>query len=411
MELPDLLVACYAAAVAAADPRRAVAVAMERRRLTARRPVTVLGLGKAAAAMAQGVADLVGEVVGVVVTDADADVPDGIRLVVGGHPVPTAASLVGGAALVDAAAGVGPEGLAVVLVSGGGSALAEVPAPRVSLDDLRRTNELLLRSGAAIGDVNTVRTHLSALKGGGLAAALAGVESVTLIVSDVVGDPVEVIASGPMSAPTGTQADALGVLDRLRLTEAVPPAVIAGLRSGMRPPRATGADIEVVLGGAAAAEAACAHARGAGWDAAVIDTSLTGEAAVVAERLVTMPGLPSIAVFAGETTVTVSGDGRGGRNHEAALAAAIAIDGDPDLSFLAAGTDGVDGDSGGAGAVVDGASAAIARRLGVDAGDHLGRHDSGGFFDIVPGRLVTGPTGTNVGDVWLVGRRSGAPPG
>jgi hydroxypyruvate reductase len=122
-----------------------------------------------------------------------------------------------------------------------------------------------------------------------------------------------------------------------------------------------------------------------------------------------MPGLPSIAVFDGETTVTVSGVGRGGRNHEAGLAAAIAIDGDPDLVFLAAGTDGVDGDAGGAGVVVDGNTAATARHLGVDPDGHLERHDSGGFFDVVPGRLVTGPTGTNVGDVWLVGRRTGAP--
>ncbi len=391
----------FCAGVRAIDPRRATAAAARALALD-RRPVTVLALGKAAVGMAWGLADTVtGPLTGVVVAPEASEVPHGLSLVVGEHPIPGPGSIAAGAALLDAASAAPKGGIVVALISGGGSALAEVPRAGVTLEDLQSTTDLLLRSGAPIGDLNAVRVALSQLKGGGLAAATPG-PVVTFAISDVVGDVPAIIASGPTVAERLDPAPE--VLTRWGVSDLVPRSVLQAVEGPDDTPRRSGSTFAVVASRRQAAAAAATSLTERGIDAEVLDTEVTGEAAAVARRLVAMQRPAGVRVYAGETTVTVTGTGRGGRNHEAALAAAIALEGDSHVVFLAAGTDGVDGMANGAGAIVDGTTAAAARGVGLDPSDYLARNDSGRFFDIVPGRIVTGPTGTNVGDLWMVGR-------
>lgn len=405
MDLPAVLERCFRTSLAAVDPRPVVARALQGRLEDVAGDLIVLALGKAALGMARGVAGATDRTLrGVVVADHEAEVPDGLRLIVGGHPLPTASSLAGGAALLDAAERAGPDDLVIALVSGGGSALAEALVPGVALDDLRTTTDLLLRTGATIDEMNAVRTSLSRLKGGGLAAAVVPARCLTLVISDVVGDRLDVIASGPMVAADGVADRAHDALAHHGLLDVVPDSVASIIRVGAEPPRATGDEIEVVASHRRVAEAAAVAVREEGLTAAVLDTELMGEAAPTVRAVLRVDHPAQVHVYAGETTVRVRGSGRGGRNHEAALAAAIALEGNEGRAFLAAGTDGVDGYAGGAGAVVDGTTAALARGLGIDPEAMLADNDSGGFFDRVPGRIETGPTGTNVGDLWLVAR-------
>ncbi len=389
-------------AIAALDPARLVAEALRRRRLDpGRDPVTVLALGKAAARMADGVATLFGDgISGVAVTSEPADLPAGIVGFVGSHPIPDARSVAAGEALLAAAAAAPAGGLVICLVSGGGSALAEVPLPGLAIDDLAALTEGLLRSGASITEINTVRRGLSQLKGGGLARVVASPRLVTLAISDVGAAAPATIASGP-TLPVAEDRAAVGeVLARYQLQATLPPGVLA---SAARPaPAATApSDFEIIADGSTAARAAGAAAEARGRSAHIVDQPLSGEARQVAREVVAAGSFEhDLAIYWGETTVTVTGAGRGGRNHEAALAAAIAIAGSP-AAFLAGGTDGIDGLTPGAGAAVDGNTLAEARALGIDPVAALAANDSGGFFDVVPGRIVTGPTGTNVADLWL----------
>ena len=286
---------------------------------------------------------------------------------IGDHPVPGPASLAAGKALSGAGGVPRCRRLALVLVSGGGSALAEGLAPGVTLDQLIAVTTRMLHGGAPIDMVNAARRRLSLLKGGGLARAAAPARVVTLVLSDVVGDRVDVIASGP----TVTGEDD---------------------------------DITVVGNGDAAADAAARAARSAGLAALVVDTALQGDAALRAIQVIEecRQAAGDLFVYAGETTVTVTGPGRGGRNQEAALAAALHLAGTSDVTFLAAGTDGVDGTTTAAGAVVDGATVERGRSRGRDAAAFLAANDSGGYFDGAAESIVTGPTGTNVGDLWMV---------
>lgn len=411
MDLPEarrLLEECFAAALAAVEPETGVARALRRIELTPG-PVSIFAIGKAAPAMTRGVPAALTdrEVRGIAVSDHAEAVADGVELIVAGHPVPDERSIVAGRALLDQAASLGPDDGALALISGGGSALAEVPAAGVTLDDLRRVNELLLRSGASIDEVNAVRKRLSRFKGGGLGAALAVNRLVTLVLSDVVGDRLDTIASGPTFPDGSRPGDALAVLRRYDLEGLVPDAVRSAVR---RPPTrfpALEQEVVVVGSGATAARGAAVKGRDLGLRAAVVDTRIVGEAVAVADEVIDRcdrnldPGAFDLGVFAGETTVTVTGDGVGGRNQEAALAVAIRIRGRGDLVFLAGGTDGIDGATTAAGAIVDGSTVDRGRELGMDAAEYLDRNDSGTFLARVGDQLVTGPTGTNVGDVWL----------
>ncbi len=416
-------------AVASVMPSQAVANAVVRdgsalvvggRRLNlgAYDRVLVLGFGKAACSMGQAFLPLLRGVPteGLLVTPAPSPV-EGLAVLPGSHPVPTEESVAGGRRLLQMARSAGERDLAVLLISGGGSAVAEVPAGGLTLDDLQATTRCLLRCGATINELNAVRKHLSAFKGGRLAQALASAQTVvTLIISDVIGAPLDVIASGPTVADPTTYADARSVIERYALEDQVPKAVLHHLREGEQGRVAETPKTGLVFGrqstvviasGDRAATVAADAARRLGHDARVVQTDLQGEAREVARALVRAAdalGPGQTFVYAGETTVTVTGDGQGGRNQELALAAAIALAGRDDVTVLSLGTDGIDGMSPSAGAFGDGAAVERGRALGLDAVACLDRNDSHRFMRAIGYTVDSGPTGTNVGDLVLVHR-------
>lgn len=395
-----LLVASFRAALDAVNPESAVASNLTP--IDGR--VVVLALGKGAPAMARGAARALGrrDLEGVVVSNHDDRIPDGLTLMLGSHPVPDVRSQQAGEALLDRARSLGEHDTAVVLISGGGSALAEVPITGVSITDIAATNDLLLRSGADIVATNTVRRRLSVLKGGGLAAAVAPARLITLIVSDVVGDAPAAIASGPTVDPGDAPDAALLTAIALGIVDDLPASVRNTLELDPIPRSVPpGAEVRIIAGGATAAHAAAAESDSLGVPATVVDTRLVGDVAAAVGDVLARSG-SSMSVFAGETTVVVTGDGVGGRNHEAALIAATVIEGRSDIWFLAAGTDGIDGMTPAAGTVVDGGTIARGRAAGLDAAMALDRNDSGSYFADLGEQIVTGPTGTNVGDTWLV---------
>ncbi len=397
------------AAVAAVDPASAVEdhLRFDGGRieidggLPAPRRVDVLAVGKAAAAMCRAASKVLGGAVGrmLVVSEHEEELPSGARFLRGEHPWPGPGSLAAGRAALEFARTVAPDDRLVVLVSGGGSALVEVPADGLTLDDLAATHRALMDRGVPIHELNTVRRHLSKVKNGGIARA-HGRPLVTLLVSDVVDGPASDVASGPTLPDGSAPADALAVIRRSGAD--VPQAVVAHLQAASPPPPVDPGPWQVVADGARAATAAMQRAATLGLDARVATTSLRGEARVEGPRACReAPG--GLTVLAGETTVHVTGGGRGGRNQEAALAAAMAIEGS-DILFAAFGTDGIDGPTDAAGAIVDGGT--VARAEGFDPAAALDDNDAYPFLRASGDLLVCGPTGTNVGDVWLVWKHS-----
>jgi hydroxypyruvate reductase len=304
-----------------------------------------------------------------------------------------------------------------VLLSGGASSLLSAPIPGLSLEDLARTTRALLEGGAAIDELNAVRKHLSRTAGGRLARACSAGVIELLAVSDVPGDRLDVIGSGPFAADPSRFADALAVLERRARPQAVPSAVWEELRAGARgereetpkpgAPELARVRSTLVATSAMAVAAALDAARRRGLDARIVSEPLAGEARDEAERLVSLaaaarPARPLCLVAAGETAVSVRGAGRGGRNQELALAAALALESLPDIVLLAAGTDGRDGPTDAAGAFADAETVARGRAAGVDARRALADNDAHGFFAAEGGLLRTGPTGTNVMDLALL---------
>jgi len=428
------LTGIFLAGVAAVAPETAVhrAMALEDGFLRVGRqqlpltPATRLwlaGAGKAAGPMAAAAEAILGDRLagGLLVTKYGHGVPlQRCRLLEAGHPVPDAAGEAAAGALLELAAGLGNDDLLICLISGGGSALLPAPCAGISLAEKQRTTDLLLRAGADIVELNAVRKHLSRIKGGGLALAAAPARLATLAISDVIGDPPDVIASGPTVADASRFADALKVIERYGLSAQLPQSVIDHLQAGLvgrvpetwKPADAGEICYELVASNALACAAACDAAIARGCRAEVRTTALSGEASQVAERLVTEalqrqqrlePGSPPLClVYGGETTVTVRGSGRGGRNQELALAAAIALDGTRGMTLLAAGTDGNDGPTDAAGAIAEGTTLERSRQLGLDAHRALADNDSYNFFDKLGGLVVTGPTRTNVMDLTLL---------
>ena len=398
----DVLLSCFTAAVSAVDPEAAVAQALDP--IAAPGRVVVFALGKAAPAMTRGVARAldVDRLDGLAISNHRDTVPHGIELRLGSHPVPAQSSIDAGVALLDLAATLTADDVAIVLISGGGSALAEVPAHGLGLADIVAMNELLLRSGADIVQANTVRRRLSLLKGGGLAAAIAPARLVTLLVSDVIGDIPAVIASGPTVDAQDSPDAAYEAVVELGLQDSLPANVMTVLRSvPRRQPPPPSQSLKVVASGAVAAHAAAGAAERSGLPAKVIDTRIAGDATAAAGEVL-LRSLAGVSVFAGETTVNVVGDGVGGRNQEAALVAATLIEGQPDVFLLAAGTDGIDGTTRAAGAIVDGSTVRRSQTAGYGISDVLERNDSGTLFAAIGDQIVTGATGTNVGDIWLI---------
>ncbi len=350
---------------------------------------------------------------GAVVAPAAETVPR-LEVVAGSHPVPDDSSVRGADLLMEQARAARADELLIVAISGGGSALATLPLPGIGLADLQSITDALLRSGATIGELNIVRKHLDGVKGGRLLEAAAGAGAVvTLLLSDVVGNPLDMIASGPTVPDPSTYADALQVLHHYGLTGASP-AVTAMLergRSGQLDETPSGGavfDRQVVhlVGDAAtAARAAAAAASTAGIPAEIVSTTLSGEAKEVAVEIVAAaPAGHGVAIYAGETTVTVTGNGRGGRNQELALAAGIALAGIDDVVVASVGTDGRDGPTDAAGGIGDGNTVARAQAAGFDAAACLADNDSHRLLAATGDLVVTGPTGTNVGDLVVVYR-------
>lgn len=392
----ERLTAIARAALAAVDPSASVRRALAARPIAG--PVEVLALGKAAVGMTRGALAGCDVRSGLVIAPVGAvagDLPPSIEVLYGAHPIPDARVMERGEALLARAANIPAGHHALVLVSGGGSALAEALVDGVSVDELRALTSALLRGGASIGELNTLRASLSRLKGGGLARALGATPSTTIVLSDVPSLPASLVASGPMSPlPAGALEP---VLAQPSIASAIPPRLRARahLESGPGSPTIIAADNDTAV------EAAITAARSLGLSAARGD-ALVGEArergAVLAEE--TRAATTDAVVWGGETTVTVHGHGRGGRSHELALGALEAgISG----ALLAFGTDGIDGTSDAAGAFVDDALRRAARSSTLTAAEALRENDSDAFFRELDAQFVTGPTGTNVADlaIWL----------
>jgi glycerate 2-kinase len=382
--------------------------------------VFVFGCGKAGAAMALAVEDLLCDRISagfVVVKDGHLAATRAVVLAEAGHPVPDARGVQAARRLLELASGAAADDLVIVLVSGGGSALTPAPAADVSLAEKQTVTRSLLAAGAAIGELNTVRKHLSRFKGGQLARAAAPALVVTLVLSDVIGDPVDVIASGPTAPDPTTFQEALNILRMRGLLADAPFSVRQRLQAGARgevletpKPRDPifGRVGHVIIGNnQLVVDAAVERARSLGYHSEVLTRELQGEARHMAQVLVERARAlepPACLIAAGETTVTVRGRGRGGRCQEFALAAALIIEGDNSLTVLAAGTDGTDGPTDAAGAVVDGSTITRGRQAGLDMQAALDDNDSYRVLRATGDLIVTGPTNTNLLDLYLVVR-------
>jgi len=406
-----LLKQMFDAAIAAALPAKCLPAHLPPR---PRGRTIVVGAGKAAASMARAVeTHWDGPLAGLVVTRYGHAVPcERIEVVEAAHPVPDAAGRAAAARILALASGLSAHDLVLCLISGGGSALLAAPAPGITLEDKQAVNRALLRSGANIAEMNCVRKHLSAVKGGRLAAACAPAEVVTLTISDVPGDDPSVIASGPTVPDPTTFAEALGVLEKYGIAE--PHAALDHLRAARdetpKPgdARLTRARTVMIATPQHALEAAAGVARAHGVTPVILGDAIEGEAREVAlvhagiARQVARHGQPAappcVLLSGGETTVTVRGAGRGGRNAEFLLGLAVALDGRPGIHALAGDTDGIDGTEDDAGALLAPDSVARAAALGLDARRMLAANDGYGFFAALGDLVTTGPTLTNVND-------------
>jgi glycerate-2-kinase len=412
--------------LAAVDPDRAV-----RRNLDSVRDalasgdydeLVVIGFGKAAFTMARAVHEELGDQVtrGVVVTKDDhAEGQERLGPLIvreASHPVPDARGVEAAREITAQLDTAGKRSLVLCLISGGGSALLCAPAEGITLEEKQATTNLLLRGGATIGELNAVRKHLSSVKGGRLAERAFPARLVSLIVSDVIDDPLDVIASGPCTPDPTTFADALAALDAHDLRERVPSSVRRLLERGAAgevddTPSRSGPvfeDVEnrIVARNRDAVEAVADAARGEGFHVVELGCDLSGEARDLAQKLVNRAQetreRPLCLVGGGEATVTVRGQGLGGRNTELALAGAMALEGTEGITLLSGGTDGTDGPTDAAGAIVDGGTISSATAAGHDAKAALDDNDSYTFFSKTGGLLKTGPTGTNVMDLIVV---------
>ncbi|TNF20477.1 MAG: glycerate kinase [Rhodobacteraceae bacterium] len=403
------LTGLFSTAVAVADPVQVVAAHLPK---PPKGRLVVIGAGKASARMAEAVETELGPCEGLVITRYGYARPcNGIEIVEAAHPVPDAAGEAATRRMLDLVSGLGPDDLVLALISGGGSALLCAPRDGLTLEDKIAVNRALLASGAPIGEMNIVRKHLSRVQGGQLAAACHPAPLLTLLISDVPGDDPGQIASGPTVGETGTPRDALAILRRHAVE--VPPRVTAALSGDnlvVAPgdPRLARAETRIIAAPAQSLAAAVETARAAGCQVQVLGDSLEGEArdlgtaharmAVDLKAQVMASGVPLLLLSGGECTVTRRGDGIGGPNAEYALAAAVELNGQPGIHLLACDTDGVDGAAEVAGACVGPGTLTAAQAIGVDAASALQRNDAHGFFGVIGGQVVTGPTLTNVND-------------
>lgn len=427
------VLAAIGAAMKAADPRALVRreVTLHGGMLRARnvamyldgfRKVVVVGGGKASGLMAVEVERLLGDRIdeGVVVVPAyQKGLPrlENIRFERSTHPLPSEAGARAARKMLKAMEGAGPRDLVIVLLSGGGSAMMPAPVAGVTVKELELTTDLLLKAGADIGETNCVRKHLSRIAGGRLVERAGGAEVLSLVISDVVGDDLSTVASGPTVPDPTTFAEARRILDARRIWLRVPGSVRAAISSGTsglveetpKPGSRAFKKVENLIIGSNAD--ACEAARGSlesrGYRVA-LRTRVAGEARLVGMELAALAtsgvGRRWGAVWGGETTVTVKGNGVGGRNQEAALAAAVGLSGSSGVVLAFVGTDGVDGPTSAAGAIADSTSFERGLRRGLEASRFLRDNDSHSYFKALGDLVVTGPTGTNVNDVMIAAR-------
>ena len=387
--------------------------------------IWVVGAGKGAAPMAQAIEDLLGERIfdgAIVVKDGHGLPLKRVRIHEAGHPVPDQRGVQGGEDILSLVKRAKERDLVVCLLSGGGSALMVAPAQGVSLKDKQEVTRLLLACGATIHEINAVRKHLSRIKGGGLARSAHPATVVSLILSDVIGDDLDVIASGPVVPDPSTFHQAEAVLKRHRIWEEVPKSVREHIERGVNGEIGETAkpgdtsfrnDITALVGtNLQALEAARKEAELQGYSPLILSAMVEGEtreaakmhAGIAKEIIASGHPIPAPAciLFGGETTVTLQGKGKGGRNMEFALASALALEGEKHVVVLSGGTDGTDGPTDAAGAIVDGETVGRARSQGLDPVDHLRRNDAYPLFQSLGDLVITGPTRTNVMDVCIM---------
>ena len=386
--------------------------------------ILIVGAGKAVAPMAKALEDLLGERItrGVIVVKEGHGLPlKHVKICEGGHPVPDEGGVRGTEEILSLATQAGANDLVICLISGGGSALLIAPPEGVSLKDKQEATKLLLACGANIHELNTVRKHLSRSKGGRLARASHPAAVISLILSDVVGDDLDVIGSGPTVPDSSTFQETQQILKGYRIWDDLAASIRNHIERGVSgeiedTPKSddpafrrcaavlVGTNLQAML-------ASSKQAERLGYRPMILSTKLEGEAREVAKvqvaiaREVASSGNPiappACLLFGGETTVTLQGDGKGGRNQEYALASALVLESHDHIVVLSAGTDGTDGPTDAAGAIANGATVARARQKGLDPKDYLRRNDSYNFFKQLDDLIITGPTRTNVMDIYL----------
>lgn len=384
--------------------------------------VIVTGFGKGTAPMAKALEDILGDRLTegwITVKYGHGLALEKIRVMEAGHPIPDQAGLEATRFILDRLKGCSEKDLVLCAFSGGGSALSPAPRAPIELSEKQKTTQLLLNCGATIFEINAMRKHLSCCKGGQLARIIFPATLVSLFLSDVVGDPLDVIASGPTAADPSTFSDCIRIVNRYALREKLPAAVLKMLQEGAQggiadtPKSDDAAFIKtrnlIVGSNRAALFAAAGKAESLGYNTLILSSFMQGEAREIARAFAAIgkeivvsghPITPPACILAGgETTVTIRGGGKGGRNQELALAAAIAMDGWPQMALLSAGTDGSDGPTDAAGAFVDGNTCRVARRKGIDPEKDLRENDAYPFFDQLDDLFITGPTRTNVMDI------------
>jgi hydroxypyruvate reductase len=387
--------------------------------------ILVVGAGKAGAPMAKALEDLLGDRVadGVIVVKEGHGLPlNHVRIHEASHPVPDDRGIRGAEDIIALVKEAGERDLVLCVISGGGSALLVAPVEGVTLADKQEVTRLLLACGADIHEINTVRKHLSRAKGGGLARFAYPATVVSLILSDVVGDDLNVIASGPAVPDTSTFADARKVFNKYDIWQHLPESVQSRIQQGLNGDVAdtpkSGDDVflncysELVGTNIHALVAAGHEARRKGYEPLILSSTVEGEAREVVKMFTAFAReirnsshpvpAPACILCGGETTVTIRGDGKGGRNQEFALASAMIIDGMQNIVVLSGGTDGTDGPTDAAGAIADGRTVTRARERGLDPLESLKRNDAYHFFQPLDDLIMTGPTRTNVSDVYMI---------
>jgi hydroxypyruvate reductase len=387
--------------------------------------ILIVGAGKAVAPMAKALEDLLDERItkGVIVVKEGHGLPlKQVKICEGGHPVPDEGGVRGTEEILSVAEEAGEKDLVICLISGGGSALLIAPPKGISLKDKQEATKLLLACGATIHELNTIRKHLSRSKGGRLAQAAYPATVISLILSDVVGDDLDVIGSGPTVPDSSTFQETEQILKRYGIWDQLAVSIRDHIQKGVRgeiedTPKFEAAAFQrcssVMVGtNLQAMLAASKEAERLGYRPLILSTKVEGEArevakvhAAIAKEILSSRNpisAPACILFGGETTVTLQGDGKGGRNQEYALASALALGGQDNVVVLSGGTDGTDGPTDAAGAIADGATVARARHKGIDPGEYLRRNDSYNFFKQLDDLVITGPTRTNVMDIYML---------